>query len=139
LLFCSLFAIIITALHVISHTRKEEDLGLTELVRSYQIGRQANSLAAMIEVVFINLLLALFISCLMISFGANSISTEGSFLFGATVGMAGIIGAAIALIIAQIMPHSSAATGATLGLIGLLYIIRAGTDVTNVDLSMINP
>src|SRR5690625_7902966 len=40
LLFCGLFAMIISILHVIGHTRKEEDLGLTELVRSFQeIGR----------------------------------------------------------------------------------------------------
>src|SRR5699024_10211814 len=139
LLFCGLFAMVIAVLHVISHTRKEEDLGLTELVRSFQIGRQANSLAAMVEIVFINVLLALFIGGVMMSFGADTISVEGSFLFGASIGMAGIIGAGIALVMAQVMPVSSAATGSTLGIIGLLYIIRAGTDASNVDLSMINP
>src|SRR5690625_5423439 len=53
--------------------------------------------------------------------------------------MAGIIGAWIALIMSQIMPTSSGATGSVLGIVGLLYIVRAGTDVSNVDLSMINP
>lgn len=139
LLFCGLFAMIIAVLHVIGHTRKEEDLGLTELLRSFQIGRQANSLAAIAETVFINVLLALFIGGLMISFGADTISAEGSFLFAASVGMAGIIGAGIALVMAQIMPTSSSATGSALGIVGLLYIIRAGTDVSNIDLSMINP
>lgn len=139
LLFCGLFAMIIAVLHVIGHTRKEEDLGLTELLRSFQIGRQANSLAAIAEIIFINVLLALFIGGLMISFGADTISAEGSFLFGASVGIAGIIGAGIALVMAQIMPTSSAATGSALGIVGFLYIIRAGTDVSNVGLSMINP
>lgn len=139
LLFCGLFAMIIAGLHVVSHTRKEEDLGLTELVRSFQVGRQANALATIAETVFINVLLALFIAGVMISFGAATISVEGSFLFGASVGMAGVIGAGIALVMAQLMPTSSGAIGSALGLIGLLYIIRAGTDVSNVDLSMINP
>ncbi|MCG3418193.1 ABC transporter permease [Oceanobacillus jordanicus] len=139
LLFCGLFAMIMAALHVVGHTRKEEDLGLTELVRSFQIGRQANSLAAMVEIAFINLILALIIGGVMVSFGADTISIEGSFLFGASIGMAGIMGAGIALVMAQIMPTSSGATGSTLGIIGLLYIIRAGTDVSNVDLSIINP
>lgn len=139
LLFCGLFAMIIAVLHVVSHTRKEEDLGLMELVRSFQIGRQANSLAAMMEIVFINVLLALFISGMMMSFGANTISVEGSLSFGASIGMAGIIGAGIALFMAQIMPDSSAAIGSALGIIGLLYIVRATTDVSNVDLSMFNP
>src|SRR5699024_12067190 len=66
-------------------------------------------------------------------------SVEGSFLFGASVGIAGIIAAGIALVMAQIMPSSSSATGSALGIIGLLYIVRAGTDVSNVDLSMFNP
>ncbi|GIO24078.1 ABC transporter permease [Oceanobacillus sp. J11TS1] len=139
LLFCGLFAMIIAVLHVVGHTRKEEDLGLTELVRSFQIGRQANSLAAMAETVFINILLALFIGGVMASFGADTISAQSSFLFGASIGMAGIIGAGIALVMAQMMPTSSSATGSALGLVGLLYIIRSGTDVSNVDLTMFNP
>lgn len=139
LLFCGLFAMVIAALHVVSHTRKEEDLGLTELVRSFQIGRQANSFAVMMETLLINVLLALFISGVMMSFGADTISAKGSFLFGASIGIAGILGAGIALVMAQIMPASSGATGSTLGIIGLLYIVRAGTDIFNVDLSMINP
>src|SRR5690625_5334060 len=114
LLFCALFAMIITVLHVVGHTRKEEDLGLTELVRSFQIGRQANSLATIIESIFINVILALFISGVMLSFSADTISAEGSFLFGASVGIAGIIAAGIALVMAQIMPSASSATGSAL-------------------------
>lgn len=139
LLFCGLFAMIMAALHVVSHTRKEEDHGLTELVRSFQVGRQANSLAVMMEIVIINILLALSIGVVMTSFGAATISTEGSFLFGASIGIAGILGASIALVMAQIMPTSSGATGSSLGIVGLLYIVRAGTDVSNVNLSMLNP
>src|SRR5699024_9591592 len=58
---------------------------------------------------------------------------------GASVGIAGIIAAGIALVMAQIMPSASSATGSALGIIGLLYIVRAGTDVSNVDLSLFNP
>lgn len=139
LLFCGLFAMIIATLHVVSHTRKEEEYGLTELVRSFQVGRQANSFAVIAEVVCINIVLALLIGGVMTSFGADTISAEGSFLFGASIGIAGILGAVIALVMAQIMPTSSGATGSSLGIVGLLYIIRAGTDVSNVDFSMINP
>ncbi|WP_145036675.1 ABC transporter permease [Paenibacillus sp. Y412MC10] len=139
LLFCGLFAMIIAALHVVSHTRKEEDLGLTELVRSFQVGRQANSLAVIAEVVMINIVLALVIGGMMTSYGADTISAEGALLFGASIGMAGILGAVIALVMAQIMPTSSGATGSSLGIVGLLYIFRARTDVSNPDLSMINP
>ena len=74
LLFCGLFAMIISVLHVISHTRKEEDQGLMELVRSFKIGRQANSLAVMAETIVINVLLAIFIGGVMMTFGADTIS-----------------------------------------------------------------
>lgn len=139
LLFCGLFSMIMAVLHVVSHTRKEEDHGLTELVRSFQVGRQANSFAVITEIVVINVLLALIVSGVMASFGVDTIDVKGSFLFGASVGMAGILGGVIALVMAQIMPTSSGATGSSLGIVGLLYVLRAGTDVSNVDLSMINP
>lgn len=139
LLFCGLLAMIVAALHVVSHTRKEEDLGLTELVRSFQVGRQANSFAVITEILMIHLILALVIGGVMASYGADTITTAGSLLFGASIGMAGILGAAIGLVMAQLMPNSSAATGSSLAIIGLFYIIRAGTDVSNVDYSMFNP
>lgn len=139
LLFCGLLAMIVSILHVVGHTRKEEDLGLTELIRSFPIGRQANSLATMMETILINVVLALFISVVMISFDVDTITIAGSFLFGASVGFAGIIGAVIGLLTSQIMPSSSATTGAALGISGMMYVLRAGTDISNVNLSMINP
>lgn len=139
LLFCGLFSMIMSALHIVGHTRKEEDLGILELVRSFHIGRQANSLAALKEISIINILITIFIGGLMYSFNAETISLEGAFLFGASIGMAGILGGALALVMSQIMSSSSSATGSTLGIIGLLYIIRAATDVSNIKLSMINP
>lgn len=139
LLFSSLIAMIMSALHIVGRTRKEEDSGLLELVRSFEIGRQANSLAAIKEMVVINILLAIFTSGLLYSFDADTITMEGSLLFGISIGMAGIIGGALALVLSQIMSSSSSAIGSSLGIIGLLYIIRAGTDISNVDLSMINP
>lgn len=139
LLFCGLFAMILSILHVVGHTRKEEDLGLTELIRSFRVGRQANSLAVLIETILINLASAVVIAGLMIGFNVATVTVEGSILFASSVALAGILGAVIALVMAQIMPISSGATGSSLAIIGLLYIIRAGTDISNLDLSRINP
>src|SRR5699024_2288339 len=73
LLLCGLFAMVAAVLHVISHARKEEELGLTELVRLFQVGRQANALATTIEVLFINVILMLFFAVLLFSYGASNI------------------------------------------------------------------
>lgn len=139
LLFCGLFAMIITIMHVVGHTRKEEDQGLTELVRSFAVGRQANSLAVLLEAVIINVLLGLFTAGVMVSFGVASIDLPGSLLFGASLTIAGIIGAALALVMAQIFATAAGATGASLGIVGLLYILRGTTDISDVALSMFNP
>lgn len=139
LLFSGLIAMIVSILHVVGHTRKEEELGLSELVRSFQVGRQASSLAVLKQTVSINIILAVFIALFMLVFNVDSITVEGAFLFGASIGMAGIIGAVIALLIVQIMPTSSGATGTSLGIVGLLYILRAGTDPARISLSKLNP
>lgn len=139
LLFCGLFSMVISGLHVISHTRKEEDLGMAELVRSFRVGRQANSLAVLKETVVINLLLIGFITGLMIFFNIKGIDLKGSLLFASSIGMAGMFGAVLALVFAQLMATSSGATGGTLGVIGLLYIWRAATDTSYPELSIFNP
>lgn len=139
LLFCGVFAMILSGLHVIGHTRKEEDLGLVELVRSFRVGRLANSLAVVKETITINLLLVIVTSSMMMSFNIEGIDWEGSLLFSISIGMAGVIGAVIALVFAQLMPTSAGANGGMLSVIGLLYILRAGTDVSNLDFSRYNP
>ena len=139
LLFCALFAMIVSILHVIGHTRQEEELGITEMVRSFPIGRQANAFAVLLQTLLINLIMSVFIAVVMISFNVETIDPAGALLFGLSIGTAGIMGAVIALSLGQIMPTSSGARGASLGFIGLLYILRAGTDVSNQNLSMLNP
>lgn len=139
LLFTGIAATVVSVMHVIGHTRKEEDLGVTELISSFRVGRQANSLAVILETVIINLLLVLFIGWLMVSFNAATITTEGAFLYAASIGMAGVMGAVLALVLAQIMPSAASALGSALAVTGLLYIGRAGTDMVNSDLTLFNP
>lgn len=134
-----LFTMIIAVMHVVNHTRKEEESGLKEFVGSYCIGRYANSFALMVEEILIHVVLSLFIGGLMASFGEKSVEAGPSFLFGVSVGLAGMIGAVIALVMAQIMATSTGATGSSLGIVGILYLLRAGTDISNADLSMLNP
>ncbi|MEG0685721.1 MAG: tetronasin resistance protein [Erysipelotrichales bacterium] len=139
LLFSGLFAMVISILHIVSHTRKEEDLGLSEIIRSFKVGRHANSLALMIEVILINIIIGILIALLMVSFNVPTINFEGSLLFGFSIAGAGILGAAIALVIAQLVSNSSAANGLSLSVVGILYILRASSDISNVNLSMLNP
>src|SRR5690625_5237005 len=81
----------------------------------------------------------LIIAGIMLSFNSDSITVEGTFLYAASLAMAGIMGAVVALVMAQIFPNSSGATGSSLAIIGLLYVTRAVTDIVNVDLTLFNP
>src|SRR5699024_9587945 len=90
-------------------------------------------------VLMINLILVVFITGVMISFIVDTISIELLYLFDFSICTAGTIGASIAIVPAQIAPTSSGAAGLALGITGFLYIVRASTDVANVDLSIWNP
>lgn len=139
LLFCGLFAMIISALHVVSRTRKEEERGLLELVRSYQVGREANSMAVMVQTLMINLLLGLLIAVTMMSFNAETVTVTGSILFAMSISLAGLIGGVLALVMAQVNQSASGASGSTLAIIGTMYILRGMTDIGDVTYSMVNP
>lgn len=139
LLFSALIAMLISAIHVVSHTRKEEENGLKEFICAYRVGRHANSLAILVEEVLIHGLLAAVVGGLMFFFDEQSMEPEGILLFAVSAGIAGIMGAVIALVMAQIMVTAQGAMGSALGIIGLLYVLRAGTDMKDVDLSMLNP
>lgn len=139
LLFCGLFAFIISLLHVVSHTRKEEDLGLTELVRSFKVGRLANSCAVLLETLLIQILYGLVVFGTMYGTKVSSVTLSGIAIFSLSLVFAGLLGGVLGLLFAQIMPNASGATGIGLTVLGLLYMVRASTDASNLLLSKLNP
>src|SRR5699024_11356721 len=48
---------IVTIVYVVNRTRKDEDEGITELLRSFQIGKLANTTAVVIEVLLLQIVL----------------------------------------------------------------------------------
>lgn len=139
LLFTALIAMIVSAMHVVSHTRKEENLGLLELISSFKVGRLANSTAVILEVVIINVIFIIATIALMLSFNAEGFTFDGCLNYACALGFSGILGGAIALVFAQLMPTSTSANGAGIGLIVFLYLLRGYTDISNADLSKFNP
>lgn len=139
LLFTALISAIVSALHVVAHTRKEEDSGIFEFINAFPVGRQANSIAVTLEVILINSLLALFAMGTLILSNVPTITVEGSILFASSIGLAGLLGGMIALVVAQIMPSASGAIGGAVALIGTMYMGRAMTDIVDANLSRFNP
>ncbi len=139
LMFCVIISMVISAIHVNSRTRKEEESGLAELIRSYRVGRYASTLAVMCETLLINLCLVVLMTLFMMSFHNSHFSIEGIWLFAASIGFAGMLGATLTLFFAQFFQSASSSNASTMSFIGLLYALRAYSDSSNIDLSYINP
>lgn len=139
LLFCGVFAMVAGALHMVAHTRGEEDSGLAEFVGAYGTGRHAATLAMVVEHAGLNALLALCTAGIMVAFGEQTMPAGDCVLFGASVGAAGMMGSVIGLVFAQVMPTSAGATGVSLAVVGGMYVARAATDMADEAMSWFVP
>jgi ABC-2 type transport system permease protein len=124
---------------VIRHTRKEEETGRAELIRASVIGRHAIVTAAFIWAIGVNLILALIVALGLGVFGVESVTMEGSFLFGAGLASIGLSFSALALVFAQLMEHARAASGLGAGAVAVAFSMRAIGDLGEGFLSWLSP
>ena len=141
IIFTALAIIVMNILFVVRHTRADEERGRYEVVRSLPTGRLANLHAAMIAAVIVNLLLALFVGLGLFITGDESMSFNGSMLFGVLLGAVGLVFAAVAALFAQLSSSSRGATGYSFLAMGVFYFMRAIGDVSAEAevLSLISP
>lgn len=138
-LFFGIVSMLIAGLYMINQTRKQEENGLTEMLGALNVGRRANDFASLGVVLCCQGLLIVFIVGVMLSFQVKTIDVIGSLHFAGSLAFAGLLGAALAYCFAQIFPTSSMAKGYFLGVVGLLYLLRALTDITHPNWSAFNP
>lgn len=131
---------IISIIYVVNRSRKEEDDGITELFRSYSIGKLANTTALVMELLLLHLIMAVLLA---LSIEAQNVAglnhLESNFLFAFTTSAQGFFWGMFALLFGQIFSEASTTKGMTFGLLGLLYIVRMLTDVTNLSIGWFNP
>lgn len=139
LLYSALIAAICAALFVVARTRKEEERGLTEYLCTLQLGRLAPLFSLIVTILLLHIILLAVTVGLFLVFDDASMSAQGAWLFASAVAIGGLLGASIAAVCAQLMPTSTGANGLSLSIIGLLYLLRAITDISNTDLSRVNP
>lgn len=130
----------ISIIYVVNRSRKEEDDGITELFRSYSIGKLANTTALVMELLLLHLIMAVLLA---LSIEAQNVvglnHLESNFLFAFTTSAQGFLWGMFALLFGQIFSEASTTKGMTFGLLGLLYIVRMLTDVTNLYIGWFNP
>lgn len=124
-LYYLLLAALMNILLISRHTRVEEQTGRAELVRANAIGRHAQLTAALTLAVIANLAVTLLVAG---SFAATGLDTSDALLFGASVGAAGLVFAAITSVAVQITEYSRAASGLAGLMLGISYVIRAAGD-----------
>lgn len=131
---------IISIIYVVNRSRKEEDDGITELFRSYSIGKLANTTALVMELLLLNLIMAVLLALsIEVQNVAGLNHLESNFLFAFTTSAQSFLWGMFALLFGQIFSEASTTKGMTFGLLGLLYIVRMLTDVTNLSIGWFNP
>ncbi|GAA4283400.1 exporter of polyketide antibiotics [Brevibacterium daeguense] len=119
-------AAIMSVLLVVRHTRKDEEEGRLELLRTLPIGRFAPPTAAVITVALANLAVGLAVSAGLLVGGMEA---DSSLAMGAATALTGLVFGAVAAVAAQISEHSSTVTGMSLGVLAVAFIVRGFGDV----------
>jgi ABC-2 type transport system permease protein len=139
LLFTSIAAAIMSILLMARHTRNDEEEGRIELIRSLPVGRMANLAAAVIVLFTVNIVLAIIIGFGLYSLQIGDMGLEGSLLYGAAIGAAGIFFAGIAALFAQLSDNTRGTAGLSLAVLGIAYLVRAIGDLSGGSLSWFSP
>jgi ABC-2 type transport system permease protein len=114
---------------VVRHTRKDEEEGRLEMLVALPVGRIAN-LFAVLKVSFAaNLAIALLTAVVIPLFGVESLDYPGSLAYGAVIGAAGFVFAAVTALFSQLANTSKGAYGLSFTVLGLSYLMRAAGDV----------
>ncbi|WP_245713279.1 ABC transporter permease [Nocardia rhamnosiphila] len=124
-LYYLLLAALMNILLISRHTRVEEQTGRAELVRANAVGRHAQLTAALVIAVIANLAVTLLVAG---SYATAGLDTSDALLFGASVGAAGLVFAAITAVAVQVTEYSRAASGLAGLALGIAYVIRAAGD-----------
>lgn len=138
-LFMAITAGIMNIFLVVRHTRKDEESGRIEVIRSLPAGRLSNLLATLLVSLFVNVVLA-FVNGIGLSLlRIDGMELGSCMLFGAILGVTGFLFAAVTALFTQLSPSARGAQGYTFAFLGLAYLVRASGDVGNETLSLISP
>lgn len=145
-MFCNMMlawtAIVVAVMnifHVVRHTRSDEEDGRVEVIRSLPVGRLSDLSATMNVAFLLNLTIALVTGMSLAALGIESMDLGGSMLYGAALGVTGIIFAALAAVFCQLSSGSRGATNLSFIFLGILYLLRAAGDMQSEALSLISP
>ena len=117
---------VMSILHMVRHTRAEEESGRAELLRANVTGSSAQMTAALATNAVVNTVIG---GLITLSLVANDLEVADSLAYGAGLALAGITFGAIAAVCAQISEHPRGASGLAFLAVGVLFMFRVVGDV----------
>ncbi|MEO6881577.1 MAG: hypothetical protein ABI181_11625 [Mycobacteriaceae bacterium] len=125
-----LYAVLLAALVALvvrRHTRGDEEAGRAELLGGTALGRDAMLTAAVAEGVVVSLLVG---GLATLADLAAGLAVSGSLAFGASWAGVGMVAAGLTVSLCQLSASARTCAGATAGVLGALYLLRAVGDVS---------
>jgi len=123
--FAALGAGLMSIFIVIRHTRADEETGRLELVGSAAVGRHAALTAGLLIALTANVVLALVMSAALIALG---LPAAGAISLALAIAGCGLVFTAVAAIAAQLADAARSARGLAIGVLGVVYLLRAVGD-----------
>ncbi|AOM82155.1 ABC transporter permease [Salisediminibacterium beveridgei] len=139
LLMTAVVAGLMSILLLARHTRGDEEDGRIELIRSLPTGRLSYLNAALLVITLTSIALALVTGFGLYALGIDTITLEGSLLYGASLGGTALVFAGVTAVSAQLAETSRGTIGLAIALLLGGYLFRGITDISNEALSILSP
>ena len=121
------------------HTRKDEEDGKLEVLRSLPVGRLAILTSAWITTILTNLIIGILSTVGLIIINVETMTADGCILLGVIFFIVGMFFACVAMLFSQICSTSRGMTGGCFITLGILYITAAMGNVDGGALAYISP
>lgn len=120
---------IMSVLHVVRHTRAEEESGRSELVRAAPVGRHAPAVAAVVTLFVVNAVVAVASALALYGVGGEAMPLPDAFGLTVGSGLAAMVFGAVAVVACQVTEHGRGATGIGLAAYALALVLRSAGDI----------
>ncbi len=124
---------LMSILHVVRHTRAEEETGRSELVRAAPVGRHAPAVAAVVTLVLVNAVIAGVSALAMTGVGgAEEMPLADSLGMTVGAGLSAMVFGAIALVFCQLVESGRGASGRSVAVFGLAFAVEVAGNLREV-------